>query len=227
MKAIRGSIIGLTICALGITSMAAPVSAAATGRLILVNGVPGKTVEMCVNNKEVAKKVKYGRHVIRRQSPGTKIVKFKKASAGTCTGKLLGKSSVLLGDGEERVVVVTKRIPLKVVAFPALVGSAGQVFRHAADIGTAGFKRIDPDTGTPWFPAADEPFEKGDWGSGSGWSTVPPHVWWAHQPPSQVPIAGPFTGQYTAGVRYEHILVGSTLANVRFVNVKYAKPGAT
>jgi hypothetical protein len=227
MTAIRKSVIGLTICALGITAMAAPVSAATKGRLILVNGIPGTTVEMCVNNKEVAGKVKYGRYVIRSKSPGAKVVKFKKASAGTCKGKLLGKKSVLLSDGEERVVVATKRIPQKVLVFPALVGNAGQVFRHAADIGTAGFKRVDPDTGSPWFPTADEPFEKGDWGDGTGWSTVVPHVWWAHQPPSQVPIAGPFTGTFTAGVRYEHILVGSTLANVRFVNVEYSKPGAT
>ncbi len=77
-----------------------------------------------------------------------------------------------------------------------------------------------PSNGEPWFPAgsiaADEPYDKGDWGHGGSTS-----IYWAYRPPDQKPIAGPFTVDIDdATQRNESVLVGTWLGNVRFVHVK-------
>ena len=196
-------------------AMAAPAAAVSKGRIVIVNGQPFKNMEVCINNNEVKRGLKYGKSAVRWANPGTKVVKFRKNSPGTCKGRLIAQKTFTLGAADDRTIVVTKLTPMRVVLFPTTpIGD--EVFRHASDIGTAGFKYLNPATGTPWYPAADEPYEKGMWGWGGGHNGW---LFWAHQPPSQDPVAGPFTMDKPDGKRRESVLVGSNLSNARFVHV--------
>ena len=204
------------------------VAAAAAGLVGFVNGVPGTKIDVCVNNRVVKSGLRYGRAVLRDISDGAKTVKFRKDGAG-CSGQVLSTKSFVVDPGDDFTIVATKKQPDKVLLFDNAsvpFDPAGGIVmnRHAADIGVAGFKYSYPDDGTPWFgAAADEPWQKGFWGYGSRAEGILMN-WWAHVPPSQAAIAGPFQLEVEADTRHEQILVGTTLGNVRFVRLDVTNP---
>jgi hypothetical protein len=202
--------------------IATTVAAAAAGRVAVVNGIPGKTVEVCINGKEVKSGLKYGKATIRSLANGAKTLKLRTNSSGKCTGSLLGTKSFSVTGSTDFTIVGTKFGPNKVILYDnALISDASPgfavvVLRHAADIGTAGFKYHTPDDGTPWFDAvADDPWVKGAYGWGTR-SLGTEMLWWAHQPPAQRAIAGPYQLVVGDDVRHESVLVGSSLGNVKF-----------
>jgi hypothetical protein len=210
----RAVVISLIAIAIGL-SAAAPAAAAHQGRIVFVNGRPGSNVEVCINGKEVTSSLRYGQHVVRLLGPADKMLKFRKSRSGTCRGDLLGKTSVALVPGGDWVVLLTRFAPNKVLVWDAATLGASIVMRHGADLGTVGFKWTVPESDGPWVPALDAPYVKGQWGWGYGAGVGKPHIFWAHQPPAQNPIAGPIAFTPEAGRRFEGILIGTSLGNVR------------
>jgi hypothetical protein len=195
--------------------LSAPAAGATQGRIAVVNGRPGSNVEVCLNGKEVKSSLRYGQHSAHKANPGSKALKFRKSSRGTCKGDALGQTTIALVAGGDWVVVLTKLSPNKVAKwdntpFPGPV----TVVRHAADIGPAGFKYAVASDETPWFPTADAPFTKGQSGHG-GNVEGGGLVFWAHQPPAQTPITVPVSVVHQDGSREELILIGTSLSNVR------------
>jgi hypothetical protein len=192
-----------------------PAAADHQGRIVFVNGRPGSNVEVCMNGSEVKSSLRYGQHAARLTGAGTKTLKFRKSSRGTCRGDVLGQTSVSLSVGGDWVVLLTRHTPDKVLVWDAAQAFGSPVvIRHGADLGTVGFKWTRAENGQPWFPAADAPYIKGQFGYGGQENIA--YVFWAHQPPAQTPIAGPITFTTSTDRRTEGILIGTSLANARF-----------
>jgi hypothetical protein len=226
VKAHRSSMVAGTALAF-ILVFGASVAAAAAGRVGFVNGIPGTKVDVCVNNHVVKSGLRYGRAVLRDLRNGDKHLKFRKDKAG-CSGQLISKRFFVVDPGDDLTIVATKHQPDRVLLFDNaslahIPGNGNIMNRHAADIGVAGFKYSLPDDGTPWIDVVDDPWEKGSWGWGfrnAGFLMN----WWAHQPPLQRAIAGPFQLVVKADRRHEQILVGTTLGNARFVRFDVPDP---
>jgi len=198
-------------------------AAAASGRVAIVNGIPGKKVDVCINGKEVRSGLKYGKTTVRTLSNGSKSLRLRVARSGRCTGASLGGRQLAIANGTDLTIVGTKFAPDKVLLWENTQGTPGLglvMLRHAADIGTVGFKYATPDDGQPWFDgAADDPWIKGafGWGNRTDGTLM---IWWAHQPPAQRVIAGPYQLVVEADMRHESILVGSNLGNLKFARFK-------
>jgi len=203
--------------------LALAASAAANGRVAIVNGIPGRTVEICVNGKEIKSGLKYGHVVVRGLGNGDKSLRIRASKPGKCSGAILGRLGFSVADGTDLTIAGTRFGPQKVLLWentdnpPPGVGMV--MLRHAADVGTVGFKYSLPDGGTPWTDSVDDPWTKG----ARGWGLRPDGVlmiWWAHQPPVQRVVAGPYQLVVEGGNRHESVLVGSNLGNLRFVRFK-------
>lgn len=231
MHRFRHLIIGGTVAALAVTSLAGPVAANHQARLTIVNGIPGKTAEVCIGNKEVKKKLPYGKAAIRRVGTGHKVVKLRKPSAGKCKGKLITKKPVNLVGNDDKTVVFSKKQPVRNRVFDNATSSGDYTsiwVYNMSDIVNPGFKFEIAGNGTPWIPtgtlpAADTPWAKGESGTGSvGVGSA--LLMWPHQPPSQQPLTAirviPGESQRLALM----ILVGTHTGNVKFLKVKMAFP---
>jgi hypothetical protein len=206
-------------------ALSMPVSAAGSGRITFVQGTPGVKVDICVGSTEIASNLAYGKYKAKVLSVGTRTIRFAKAAPGTCSGTGLYTWVRAVALDSDTTVVLTKFAPKKLVVFPdnytsmmpLPAGSGMIIWRHASDIGTAGF-RYTVDAGTPWYPAADAPYEKGDWGWGwrdDGFRML----WWAHIPPVLNAIAGPIELLTEGDTRHEMVLVGTTLGNTKLVRI--------
>jgi hypothetical protein len=216
------STIGVSIGAMALL-LSVSMTAAASGRLAFVNGIPGKRVDVCVNGKEIKSGLKYGKAIVRNLGNGSKALRLRVARSGVCTGSSLGGRQLAIVDGADLTIVGTKvAAPQRVLVWentePDLSPGGLVILRHAADIGTAGFKFATPSGGTPWFNAVDDPWTKGVYGWG-GRAAGTSMIWWAHQPPAQEAIAGPYQLIVESGIRHESILVGTNLGNVRFARL--------
>jgi hypothetical protein len=211
------------VCAvLALGSVAAP-AAAASPRLAFVNGIPGRSVDVCIGNSEVKSALRYGRWSQTTVSPGTRTVRFRAASPGRCNGTILARRSYDLVADADVTVVATARSP-KVVTFnnlqaPAPVGTINwMAARQASDIGTV---ILSITAGSILVPAAPPvPFEKGDqWRTSFGAGASLPLTFAAYRPSKLEPFAGPNQYLTYEGRRHEIILVGSRTSNARFVAI--------
>ncbi len=233
MHRFRHLVIGSTVAALALASLAGPVSANHQARLTIVNGIPGKTAEVCIGNKEVKNKLPYGAAAIRQVGTGHKVVKLRKPSAGKCKGKFITKKPVNLSGNDDMTVVFSKKQPVKNKVFDNTAGSGPGNYTvtwiyNMSDIVDPGFKYTIPDSDTPWhptstMPAVDDPWDKGQAGYGS-FGTGTEVLFWAHQVPIQKPISvvRSMTGESNTIVLF--ILVGTHPGNAKFLKIKMAHP---
>ena len=151
MSRLRQLLMGGALAALVVTALGAPVAAADTqGTLAIVNGIPGKRVDVCINGNEIASGLRYGRAVLRNViSTGNKNLKFYERDPRECRGNVLAQDNFPLAAAEDLTIVATKNAP-KVATFsnaglgeipPAGTPIAQSIvaFRHAADF-IASFK---------------------------------------------------------------------------------------
>ncbi len=111
-------LLGAASATLAITAFGAPAAAAdTTGTLAIVNGIPGKKVDVCIGGKEMSSKLAYG-GIFRKNvvGTGTKKLKFYNKDPRTCKGQLLGSKTLAISAGTDLTIVVTKNAP-KVVVF--------------------------------------------------------------------------------------------------------------
>ena len=105
-----GATAALSVATLG----AIPAAAADTqGTLAIVNGVPGRRLDVCVNGNEIKSGLRYGKAVFRNViSTGEKILKFYDPDPRTCKGHLRAEhDGFTLAAGDDFTVVVTKNGP--------------------------------------------------------------------------------------------------------------------
>lgn len=222
MRKFRAVFLSGLMGALALGGLASP-AAAANPRLAFVNGIPGKTVDVCVGNTEVKSNLRYGRWAQATASPGNRTVKFRNAAPGTCNGSTVARRSLDLVADADVTLVATPSTP-KVVAFnnksaPAPVGNINWIsVRQASDVGSVMFAITAGSTVTPSAPPAV--FAKGEqWRSSFGAGANLPITFAAYKPSKASPFVGPEQYLTYEGRRHEIILVGSKPSNARFVAV--------
>jgi hypothetical protein len=224
--------VALATCALLFSTLAAPVSAGGgSGTAVIVNGIPGQKVDLCINGKEVRSALRYAGHKIITQAAGRKVLKVFRKDGRKCKGKLLAKKPFSMVDGSDLTIVVTKRFPKKVLIFDnagfgflpsAPTDHALMLFRHAADLGPATFK-FGATKPEPIEPVSDPLWHKGDQRF-RGMAYPVGTVWWLKvtRPNKAAAIAGPDSVELAANRRYERILLGVTTKNAKLA--KFSRP---
>jgi hypothetical protein len=223
------TLLASAICvALTMAALASPVSAA-NPTLAIVNGIPGRTVDVCIGAKEVRSGLRYGKWFERRVSPGEKRIRLRAAVPGTCSGRLLAAGNVAV-TGDDLTIVGTSKGPGKLMVFSnASISPPAAVFaftwyavRHAADLGEVTFRVTDDllPLSPAATPAVDPVWDKGDERTGSaegdGLIAVA-----ATRPGSQRPLAAAVVehGGTEGYSRLQLILVGSAPKNARIVTL--------
>jgi hypothetical protein len=228
MPRTRRSLIGGVLATLAIGALWAPVSAAdAQGTLAFVNGIPGRTVDVCLNGKEIKTGLGYGKAVSKSVvGLGQKTLKFYGTDPRRCRGTVVAQESFTFAAGDDLTIVATKNNP-RVVTFdnvglghipadgPAL-GHGYLAWRHAAEP-AVNFKYdvLISIPETPIGPSVDPVWVKGDevtspTGTGTAYNLK------ATRPETSQVIASR-QGTPRNEHRLEWILVGSTERNARFV----------
>jgi hypothetical protein len=229
----RTPFIGCAVGALAIT--ASGMSAAAAdpqGTLALVNGIPGKRVDVCINGNETRSGVRYGQAVLRDVIPtGNKNVKFYARDPRTCRGNVLAQTSFVLDPGEDLTIVATRKAP-KVVTFdnaglgeipPAGAPFANSSFawRHASEVAANfRYRYWQPDPESPVGPAADPVWTKG--GEVSSPTTPGTILQLRATRAGELDTIAVKRAEMGTSRRYEWILVGTSPANTRFVFIDRA-----
>ena len=116
MRSARHLIIGAATLALTLTAIGAPVSAAGSGKVAVINGVPSKRIDVCVNGTEIKSALPYGKKAFRKLKAGPKRIKFYKKDPRVCKGKLMAKKSFRFPAGSDLTIAMTRFGP-KVVIF--------------------------------------------------------------------------------------------------------------
>ena len=200
-----------------------PVTAATTGALTIVNGRPGEKVDVCLNGKEIRSGLPYGGRVSANFLPGDKVLKIRRAGAGTCRGTLLATKLFPLLAGDDITLVVNRFAP-KWVTFDntglgvippdgAPYTYAFFAWRHAADLGLVNVhytQQIGP------LPAALPVWEEGDQYAQA--ITLPFTSGLAVTRPdkSGVLATSPIP-TFSASRRYEFYLLGTTGKNAKLI----------
>ena len=217
--------------ALAITATWVPVTAAGKGDVAIVNGIPGAKVDICLDGREIRSKLPYGKATFKRVAAGGHRLKVVRRDPRTCRGKLLSERKIWLPAGGDKTIVATKRRPKKFVVFsndglgrlgtPPIRSYMSWAWRHAADVGVVSFRR-DQSSPTPFAPAADPPWAKGQEFAQyveffAGFAVI---VTLVQVPDSRTIVAGPIVTGVREGYRHEWLLVGTTLRNARIVTLK-------
>jgi len=224
MRPPRSFGIAALTAALAIGTLAAPAVAQLDPVLALVNGIPGRTVDVCIGNSEVRSGLRYGAFTVRTVGLGSRTIRFRTASPGSCNGNVLAQTTLILVADDDRTVVAARRAP-KVVVFdnrpfpPTTNGRA--TFGYAGDLGDIHVAPVFIGFSAPAAPPPS--FDKGD--------------------RSHLAFNVPFAVSYNlflagrsqtfretaflsieTGQRLEVILVGSSLRNDRVVLIRRPIP---
>ena len=228
--AIAALIAAFAITAIGTFALAAP----SKTRLTIVNGWPGKKVDICLNGNPQRSGLGYGRKILRSVSNSKKTLKFYSDNGRTCGGTLLGKKTFdPPNEGLDLTLVLTpkprhkaKRVLLFDNArwYEDLDPGEGVVtLRNAASIGKLDIY-IDIQEGP--FPVgpgpalhspSPSPWAKGDEAGGSvevGEEFDRYRSVATKHGKSKVIAKTPFRG-IKIGKRDEHIVLGTNLKNVK------------
>ena len=230
MHKLRGTVVGtLAVAILAAGLVGSPVGAAESGKVMFVNGWPGKRIDVCVGGKEVKSALPYGKQVFRKVAAGNTTIKAYRKDARTCRGTLLAKRSFDLPGGSDLSIVITSGAGQVQIFDNAGLGvlpaaPIAIVVRSAADF-PAAIKRFGTDAPTPWSPAADPIWTKGSQYVLVG-NATPDYLLTllATEPDSSTAVAGPITIQYPTvdQKRFEIYLLGSAPANARLLVVSRA-----
>jgi hypothetical protein len=220
-------IVGSALAALGCAALAMPTGAAdPKGTLAIVNGIPGKRVDVCLNRTEIRSGLRYGGFVLKDTvNTGAKTVRVYARDARRCGGKLLAQTAFPLGAGDDLTIVATKHDP-KVLTFDnsglgeipplgTMNGFAPYAWRNAADVSADFSYRL-------WGGMSDHPvdpsgiFAKGQENANDGLTPNNAFQFRAIVDGDPDVLKAPII-QTVASHRYEWILVGTARANARFV----------
>ena len=236
MRSIRTLFLSSVIAALTVSALAVPTAAADKGKMTVVNGMPNTRIDVCIGStNELRSGLKYGK-VFKKQLIGSKKLRFRVASPGTCKGKVLAGKTVDFAAGSDQTIVVTKKAPKVLVFDNAGLGTQAAAdpdgaiaLRHTADLyNNEIYMRWsvwnDPfikDWPFPPTPGATEtPFDKGDEFTNPLYvdDDVVMLVKATRADPTVVVAQAPVLEQLKLR-RYEFILVGTAASNAKIVTV--------
>ena len=141
----------LAIAGIGSTlllgSLAAPASAVSYPvKINIVQGIPGKTFEVCIGTNEVRSTAKYGSVTKVPVEPGVYMIKLKRPSSGKCKGQLYRKTTVAVAVNQDLTVVATRKSPSKWITYynpqTTTVDTGLLSITHAADLGNVGISYL-------------------------------------------------------------------------------------
>jgi hypothetical protein len=222
----RGRLLVTAIAAavLALGTLGVPV-AAANAKLAIVNGIPGRSVDVCVGATEVRSGLRYGQWFQRSQAPGNRTLRFRAASAGRCRGTILAQRTMTIASDADLTIVATKK-GTRVISFdndglgtlgsPSAVDFGYIAVRHAGDMGAAVMRYQT--NGLAYTPSVDPTFLKHDENIANSYSGPTDLILFATRAGSLVAFARVLKHVHGAR-RVEMILVGSNEANARFVYV--------
>jgi hypothetical protein len=225
MRPGQNLLIATALAMLAVGTLAAPAAAQLNPVLALVNGIPGRTVDVCIGSNEVRSGLRYGASTVRSAGIGSRTIRFRAASPGNCKGNVLAQVTRVLVADDDLTLVATRRAPKVVVSdnrpFPATTN--GRItFRYAGDLGDIHVAATFIGFSAP--AAAPPSFDKGQQTHLS--FNVPfaasfnLFLLGRSQTFRETPLFGTETGQ-----RIEVILLGSSLRNDRIVLIRRAIPG--
>ncbi len=228
MTSFKKMIMGAAVGALAISSIAAPTSAiSGPAKLVVVHGIPGAKVEVCVSGNEIRKVFRYGHHLRATLDPGSYQLAVRLAAPGNCKGALVAKKRVILAGAERLTVVASYRhhAPallvfddrealawIKDAAFSTTFG----VFQNAARLGPLDlFVAISISAGTAEATPAVPGLRKGEQQGGpTEPGTIVP---WVTKTGTNRRIIGPRLMQIREGKANHLVAVGTNRSNARFV----------
>ena len=221
MRITRRLALASATAVLAIWTIAFP-TAAANPRIAVVQGMPGKTVDVCLGNAEIKSGLRYGKWVQKVVAPGTYTMRFRTASPGRCQGSVLGKT-IFAVSADHDITFVGKAKGADFVWFhntdvPKPMGDVDWVgFRHAADVGPIALNVWGMNMAVP---AAVPTFDVGDrWQVSIGGPYSAAYTFSVYKPTALTPFEGPKGYLTTSGRRHEIYLVGTNTRNARFAAV--------
>lgn len=224
MRRLEGVVACAATAALLLASAATPAGGATArhGELVIVNGMPGTRVNVCINGQVAMWALPYGARIVRRVAAGSTGVRVFPAASRSCVGQHIAGRRFWLRKGGNKTIVATRREP-RLVLFdnsgllpPDAVEGDPLVVRHAADVGLAGFV-VDVDGAA----AGEELLDKREQlvigiPAGPGEQVARLEV----ERSSGRAVAGPVVRDLRPGFRTELILVGTNRLNARIVTVR-------
>jgi hypothetical protein len=191
--------------------------AAANPTVSFVNGIPGRSVDVCVGSNEKGSGIGYGKHFRSSVGAGSKVISFRVAGSGKCQGAVLAQQTVSLVADQAYTIVGTSDTPKKVTVFSNPAGSS-YALRYAGDLGQVGFSH----QAATWVtPAVLTFFTKGV-GVETLIATDTLSVLAAYTPGNAQPFEQTKIVLTQEGFRTEIILVGSTKKNAKFVVLRHS-----
>jgi hypothetical protein len=232
MRMVRASLIGSLAAASLIIGALPAIAADTKGTLAIVNGIPGKKVDICLNGREIKSRLAYGGKVLMATvATGPKTIKFYAPDPRRCRGTLVGKDQFPLPAAADKTIVVTKLAP-KVLVFDNL--DLGEIpplglpttlspyaIRHAAEIAAdMGYQYYNPppDGGGTFTPSAI--FTKGQqFKQGGAGGFVPDYVFEVRAAlvGGTTVISAPLF-RAVQSHRYDFVLVGTNASNARWAS---------
>jgi hypothetical protein len=222
-------VIAGALATLALSVVGMPVAGAdTTGTLAIVNGIPGRTVDICLDGSEIKSGLQYGKAVFKNVvSIGSKTLRVYATDPRKCRGSVISSKTFPLAAAQDLTIVATKNDPKFVTFDNAGLGEippnggaiAGTIAFRYAGASAANFhlRYVVPIlSDVPIAPTANPLWVKGDQiatttGPGYSWGlrvTLPedPHT-----------LASRKFADSRNGHRYELIFVGSNARNGRIV----------
>lgn len=215
----------MSMCAAATIAVASAMpSAAASGTVAFVNGIPGHQVDVCVDGKEVRSRLPYGAWTARSMAAGPKRLRVRSAGRGTCKGAVLASRNFVLAEGPDLTIVATRDAP-RILVFENFgsIPPTGPPFdfpitvlRHAADLGAVNVHvwqaeeilvttALDP----VWTKGTSSDPMDGFSGTRMGADATRPEM--------AAPIVDSRTVQLAVSRRYEWYLLGTNRKNAKFI----------
>lgn len=197
---------------------------------MIVNGYAGKKVNACLDGKRIASNLAFGAKAVRFMNNKKHVPKFVPAGAGCGAPELARRAFDSPPQGLDATLVLTKRVPRKVVTFDNLIVNAsiddssnvGVAIRHASDLGKVVFnlrQAQDPIYVDPTLESPSPHWVKGDQLAGASGGVLTLQLL-ATRPGKSKVLAKTPVRDVEHNVRTEVILVGDLGKNARFVHVK-------
>ncbi len=232
MRRLRRAVVGISATALALTMAGAPAVAEppAEGRVAIVQGVPNRAVDVCLNGTEVRSGLRYGGKFSTKLVKGFYDLKVFLKDPRRCKGTRLARRLIEMSPSD-LTIVLTRKSP-KVVVFdnlglgtmPAANHISAVVWRHAADLGNITFKIRQTTPEMPVTFAADPTPADPAWQKRDEMGYFPMLPGFTYRtrvtrPGKSRTVAGPSTRTMKPDRRHEWILVGTSERNARLVTL--------
>ena len=228
MRGLRTALTAIVTAALAITTLAAPAAGVDLSKptIVVVNGIPGTKLDICINGREIRSGLRYGGQRWKQLRASQKVLKVYKKDPRRCRGRLVARRRFDLLPDAKLTIVITSNRPGKVVIFDnrPLTLHHSYAWRHAGELGVefliSAWDLFLEDLGIDPMKPASQTWRKGDSYS-SAW--VPGYAYRvrAVRPGTAVSMAGSRIIEDLHFISIEWIFLGTARRNTRFVLVAW------